>query len=67
MARKSESGVSVNNVEELIDLMGTQVAVAETYGVSRAHVCQTLRRAKKRREKANGKDEGEELTLDDIL
>lgn len=67
MARKSESGVSVDNVEDLIDLMGSQVAVADAYGVSRAHVCQSLRRAraKKRRQADEGGDE--ELSLEDIL
>jgi hypothetical protein len=68
VARKSESGVSVDNVEDLIDLMGSQVAVADAYGVSRAHVCQSLRRARARRwrqEKVNDGDK--ELSLEDIL
>ena len=45
----------MDNVGDLIDLMGSQVAVADAYGVSRAHVChQTLRRVrtKKRCEEA---------------
>lgn len=66
MARETRSGVSVDNVEDLIDLMGSQAAVADAYGVSRAHVCQSLRRAKARREKPQ-EDGGRELSLEDIL
>jgi hypothetical protein len=61
--------VSVDNVEDLIDLMGSQVAVADAYGVSRAHVCQSLRRARVKKRRQEKADEGgdEELSLEDIL
>lgn len=49
MPRTTRSGVSAETVEDLIDLCGSQVEVARAFGVSRAHVCQCLRRARERR------------------
>lgn len=55
----------MDTIEDMLDLMGSQAAVAEACNVSRAHVCQTLRRA--RAKKCLQKDQAEETRLEDIL